>query len=172
MSALKFAAQPKARQATAGWLGRGRLVVGLAAAFAALALALLSPHDTLAQTPTVTAVTVSETTQTSFTVAVDLANPSSASLTVHLRYRVDGIDPWTTAPSESTSTTSATFTVTSLTSGTTYDVEVSLDNGFTSGVVALPVATQPPKVTAIGQRGLPGQTRRIRSSGSSSPAVM
>ncbi len=159
MRVLKYAAQPKARQATAGWLGRGRLFVGLAAAIAAVALALLPPHDTLAQTPSVTAVTVSETTQTSFTVAVDLANPSSASLTVHLRYRAEGTDPWTTAPSESTSTTSATFTVSSLTSGTTYDVEASLDNGFASGVVALPVATQPPKVTAISQRGLAHQTR-------------
>ena len=98
--------------------------------------------------PGVASVTVDQAsiTQTLAEVTVTVANLQNASHTVYLRYRVEG-GSWPAAANQSTPTTGAavTFTLSSLTGNTDYDVAASLDSGFASGVKTATFTTSPTK---------------------------
>ncbi len=83
---------------------------------------------------TVAAVTVvsGSLMQTEVELKVDIVPHDGSSLTVHLRYKVDGEATWPTQNTITRPTTadSETFGLSSLTPGTTYEVEASLDGSF------------------------------------------
>ena len=84
--------------------------------------------------PTVAAVNVvpGSLMQTEVELKVDIVPHDGSSLTVHLRYKVGGEATWPTQNTITRPTTadSETFGLSSLTSGTTYEVEASLDGSF------------------------------------------
>ena len=79
-------------------------------------------------TPSVSSVTFNNETQTSADATVDIADASTAQKTVRLHYRIEDTTAWSTPPkSENTSGSSKTFALTSLTAGTTYEVQAWLN---------------------------------------------
>ena len=88
---------------------------------------------TQAQRPaTLTGLSASGITATGATLTASLTNPDSASTTVYLRYRRTGTTSWTSR-STITTTASATFTLTSLTTDSAYEAQASLVSNFPSG---------------------------------------
>ena len=87
-------------------------------------------------TPTITSVSVDDITKTTATATVAIANPDGTARTVHLQYRIKDATPadtWTKAMEDS-DTGSQEFDLSSLTPGTTYEVEASFDSNFGTGV--------------------------------------
>ena len=87
-------------------------------------------------TPTITSVSVDDITKTTATATVAIANPDGTERTVHLQYRIKDATPadtWTKAMEDS-DTGSQEFDLSSLTAGTTYEVEASFDSNFGTGV--------------------------------------
>ena len=87
-------------------------------------------------TPTITSVSVDDITKTTATATVGIANPDGTDRTVHLQYRIKDATPadtWTKAMEDS-DTGSQEFDLSSLTPGTTYEVEASFDSNFGTGV--------------------------------------
>ena len=87
-------------------------------------------------TPTITSVSVDDITKTTATATVAIANPDGTDRTVHLQYRIKDATPadtWTKAMEDS-DTGSQEFDLSSLTAGTTYEVEASFDSNFGTGV--------------------------------------
>ena len=87
-------------------------------------------------TPTITSVSVDDITKTTATATVAIANPDGTDRTVHLQYRIKDATPadtWTKAMEDS-DTGSQEFDLSSLTPGTTYEVEASFDSNFVTGV--------------------------------------
>ena len=87
-------------------------------------------------TPTITSVSVDDITKTTATATVAIANPDGTDRTVHLQYRIKDATPadtWTKAMEDS-DTGSQEFDLSSLTPGTTYEVEASFDSNFGTGV--------------------------------------
>ena len=84
--------------------------------------------------PTVAGVTVvsGSRMQTEVELKVDIVPHDGSSLTVHLHYKVDGEATWPIQNTITRPTTadSETFSLSSLTPGTTYEVEASLDGDF------------------------------------------
>ena len=79
-------------------------------------------------TPSVSSVTFNNETQTSADATVDIADAGTAQKTVRLHYRIEDTTAWSTPPkSENTSGSSKTFALTSLTAGTTYEVQAWLN---------------------------------------------
>ncbi len=83
---------------------------------------------TTLRAPSVSDVEVAAITQTAATVTVTVADADSS--TLYLRYRVSRSGTWTEAPSQSASSSSAVFSLSGLTPGTTHNVEASLDSTF------------------------------------------
>ena len=78
--------------------------------------------------PSVSLVTFDNITQTSADATVNIADAGTAQKTVRLHYRIEGTTGWSTPPkSENTSGSSKTFALTSLTAGTTYEVQAWLN---------------------------------------------
>ena len=87
-------------------------------------------------TPTITSVSVDDITKTTATATVAIANPDGTDRTVHLQYRINDATPadtWTKVMEDS-DTGSQEFGLSSLSPGTTYEVEASFDSNFGTGV--------------------------------------
>ena len=96
-----------------------------------------SPHkDTTFTTvfePSISAVGVGDIDKTTATATVIIANPDGTDQTVNLQYREYNQEPeaeWTKPTPKDTATGSETFDLTSLTPGTTYEVQASFDSNF------------------------------------------
>ena len=95
--------------------------------------------------PTVSSMTAGGITKTTATVTVTVANPEGSAL--HLRYQADGDATWTTT-SKAASSSTVTFSLSSLTAGTDYDLEASFDSGFSGKTTASFTTTPEPSVLA------------------------
>ena len=84
---------------------------------------------TAAKRPKPSSVTGGPITQTTASIIVHIDDPQ-ASLTIHLRIRIWGSNTWDNPETYTTSTSTAPFDLTSLSGGTTYEVEVSLESAF------------------------------------------
>ena len=73
-------------------------------------------------------VTFANITQDSADATVSIGNAGSSQKTVRLRYREDGVTGWTTVPSRKTTGSSTTFSLSSLSTGTTYEVQAWLSS--------------------------------------------
>ena len=108
---------------------------------------LKAPNGT--PTPSVSSVGVSNITMTTATATVNIANPGNAQNTVNLRHSVDGEDIWTDHTKTETGSTVA-IDLSSLTAGTTYEVEAWLSNDDTSKKVTATFTTSPaPSISSI-----------------------
>ena len=84
------------------------------------------------------AVSAISTGRTTATATVELHNPASESLTVHLRYSDDDGTTWSTTAMQTTTGTSVDFALTGLAPNAEYVLQASLDNSFgeRSGFIA------------------------------------
>ena len=80
----------------------------------------------VAPIPGISSVTFSNITQTAASARVSILNAGSSQKTVRLHYREDGTTSWGKPKSKSTNGSSATFSLSSLTAGTTYEVQAWL----------------------------------------------
>ena len=85
--------------------------------------------------PSVSAVSVSSISSTTATATVTIANPDSESTTVYLRYRPPAAS-WSSNITGTASGTTAEFSLTGLTPGTSYLVEAALNTGYTNSATA------------------------------------
>ena len=102
--------------------------------------------------PSISSVSVGSITKTTATATVSIANPDDTSRTVHLQYREKDADPedtWTKAM-EDTDTGSQEFDLTSLTPGTTYEVQASFDGGFSPHKDTTFTTVFEPSISAVG----------------------
>ena len=95
--------------------------------------------------PSVGTVTSGMITQTSAVITVTIANPDTNSQTVNLQYKRNADTNWTSGGARSTVSAAVTFTLSSLTGNTDYDLRASLDSAFDSGVVTAAFKTSPVK---------------------------
>ena len=100
---------------------------------------------TPASGPSVGTVTSGMITQTSAVITVTIANPDTNTQTVNLQYKRNADTNWTSGGARSTVSAAVTFTLSSLTGNTDYDVRASLDSAFDSGVVTAAFKTSPVK---------------------------
>ena len=84
---------------------------------------------TAAKRPKPSSVTGGPITQTTASIIVHIDDPQG-SLTIHLRIRIWGSNTWNNPETLVTSASAAPFDLTSLSGGTTYEVEVSLESAF------------------------------------------
>ena len=84
---------------------------------------------TAAKRPKPSSVTGGPISQTTASIIVHIDDPQG-SLTIHLRIRIWGSITWNNPETYTTSTSTAPFDLTSLSGGTTYEVEVSLESAF------------------------------------------
>ena len=123
-------------------------VVGEATAFALTGLAPNSEYEvqvsldsafttgvesatfTTAAPPSIGSVNMADVEQTSASAIVSIFDSDGTAVTVHLRFRETPSGVWIAIQPETTTTDTADFTLSGLTPDTEYEVEVSLDNGF------------------------------------------
>ncbi len=100
--------------------------------------------------PTVSGLGGGPVTQTAADVIVNLTKPQGGVI-VYLRYRVWGSRTWTNPETRTTSTAAASFDLTQLTPGTTYEIEASLDRRFPAvDTVSAILTTAPtPRVSVV-----------------------
>ena len=113
---------------------------------------------TPASGPSVGTVTSGMITQTSAVITVTISNPDTNTQTVNLQYKRNADTAWTDISPKSTVSAAVTFTLSSLTGNTDYDLRASLDSTFASGVVTAtfktsPVKPAPPTGVAITTEG-------------------
>ena len=95
------------------------------------AVAVSDTFRTLPPDPVVAEVSVNNIRQTSATAAIDIANSNGSSQTVSLRYRTTTPrGNWSNIQITTSTTDSASIDLSSLTPGTEYDVQASLDGSF------------------------------------------
>ena len=105
---------------------------------------------TLAAEPSVSAVSISDITQTSATATVSIADAGTAQKSVYLRHRASGVTNWSIAPKATISGTSANFGIVGLTPGTAYEAQASLSSDFSTYTEALFTTAAPdPSVSSI-----------------------
>ena len=117
--------------------GCGRYISGLTPGTTNGARAALGSYDGVLARVTsfttldtaVTGLSISNITASSASLQVNLANPDGDSLTVYYRYRPSGGATYTSATG-TTSGTSASFSISGLSSGTRYNVQASLYSGY------------------------------------------
>ena len=86
---------------------------------------------TLSPDPSVSMISVDNVTSTKGTVVITIANPGTSPRIVYIRYRANDGQPWSAPPITTTATNGKTSeTLSGLTPGTRYQVEVSLGVGF------------------------------------------
>ncbi len=107
--------------------------------------------STNAVDPAVTSVSVpdSTVTTTTATATVSIDGADGTSRTVRLRYRALPSGTWTPVEPGTTTTSSLTFALSGLTSGTRYQVQATLSQTFTSGVQSTSFETEPPLVVSV-----------------------
>ena len=108
--------------------------------------------------PEVASVSVTNETQTTADATVKIDNAGTAQNTVNLRYSVDGEDSWTDHTKTETGST-VRFPLSSLTAGTTYEVEAWLgsdtDNKVTATFMTIQAAAvTPPSISSIDVGGI------------------
>ena len=101
---------------------------------------------TTSMAPSISSIGVGGITKTSATATVNIANPGDAQNTVNLRYSVDGEDSWTYHTKNEAGST-VEFPLSSLTAGTTYEVEAWLGSDTDNKVTATFITTQAVAVT-------------------------
>ncbi|MXZ52503.1 MAG: hypothetical protein F4Z34_04885, partial [Acidimicrobiaceae bacterium] len=101
---------------------------------------------TTLQAPSVSSVSAGSVTKTSATITVAVANPEGS--TLYLRHQADGATTWTTT-SKTASSSQVTFSLSSLTAGTEYDLEASFDSGFSTKTTASFTTLQAPSVSSV-----------------------
>ena len=85
----------------------------------------------VAQKPSISSVTFINITQTSTVTNVSLQNAGTGQKIVRLHYRADGTTSWSTPPKTSkTKSSGTTISLTGLTAGTTYEVQVWLTSSL------------------------------------------
>ena len=102
--------------------------------------------------PSVSSVSVGSITKTTATAVVSIANPDDTSRTLHLQYREKDATPadtWTKAM-EDTDTGSQEFDLSSLTPGTTYEVQASFDTSFSPHKDTTFTTVFEPSISAVG----------------------
>ena len=80
--------------------------------------------------PSVTGVTFGNITQNSADATVEISNEGKTKNTLRLRYREDGATEWDTVPARMTSGTREIMRLTSLTAGTTHEVQAWLNTSL------------------------------------------
>ena len=85
---------------------------------------------TTAAPPSIGSVNIADVEQTSANAIVSIFDSDETAVTVYLRYRGTRYGVWIATQPETTTTDTADFTLSGLTLDTEYEVEVSLDNGF------------------------------------------
>ena len=108
---------------------------------------------TTSMAPSISSIGVGGITKTSATATVNMANPGDAQNTVNLRYSVDGEDRWTDH-TETEAGSTVEFSLSSLTAGTTYEVEAWLGSDTDNKVIATFMTTQadavtPPSISSV-----------------------
>ncbi len=100
--------------------------------------------------PTVSGLGGGPVTQTAADVIVNITEPRGGVI-VYLRYRVWGSRTWTNPETRTTSTAAASFDLTQLTPGTTYEIEASLDRRFPAvdTVSAILTTVPAPRVSVV-----------------------
>ena len=101
---------------------------------------------TTTEAPSVSSVSPGSVTKTSATITVAVANPEGSML--HLRHQAAGATTWTET-SQAASSSPVTFSLSSLTAGTDYDVEASFDSDFSTKSAASFTTTPPPSVSSV-----------------------
>ena len=104
---------------------------------------------TAAKRPKPSSVTGGPITQTTASIIVHIDN-LQGSLTIHLRIRIWGSNTWNNPEPHTTSTATAPFDLTSLTGGTTYEVEVSLESAFPPADTVSAIFTTTPATKVSG----------------------
>ncbi len=121
----------------------GALPPGVSAGAVATATVTIEDDDSLV-------LSLGNITQTGAEAMVSIPSPTGQSRTIHLRYRITTPPgAWSTTQTASTTTSSAMFDVTGLTSGTEYQIEVSLDSHFATGVTSATFTTLPSAVESL-----------------------
>ena len=104
---------------------------------------------TAAKRPKPTSVTGGPITQTTASIIVHIDDPQG-SLTIHLRIRIWGSNTWKNPETHTTSTSTAPFDLTTLTGGTTYEVEVSIEPAFPPADTVSAIFTTTPATKVSG----------------------
>ena len=113
----------------------------------------VNPTPPVTKSPEVASVSVTNETQTTADATVKIDNAGTAQNTVNLRYSVDGEDSWTDHTKTETGST-VEFPLSSLTAGTTYEVEAWLgsdtDNKVTATFMTIQAAAvTPPSISSV-----------------------
>ena len=108
---------------------------------------------TTSPAPSISSISVGSITRTSASATVNIANSGTAQNTVNLRYSVDGEDSWTDHTKTETGST-VSFPLSSLTAGTTYEVEAWLGSdtgqqGNATFTTTLPAAVLSPTINSV-----------------------
>ncbi len=88
---------------------------------------------TTAAPPSIGSVNMADVEQNSASAIVSIFDSDGTAVTVHLRYRETPSGAWIAIQHEITTTEAAEFSLSGLMPDTEYEVEVSLDNGFSLG---------------------------------------
>ena len=88
---------------------------------------------TTAAPPSIGSVNMADVEQTSASAIVSIFDSDGTAVTVYLRNRETPYGDWSAIQTETTATDTADFTLSGLTPDVQYEVEVSLDNGFSLG---------------------------------------
>ena len=113
----------------------------------------VNPTPPVTESPEVASVSVTNETQTTADATVKIDNAGTAQNTVNLRYSVDGENSWTDHTKTETGSTVA-FPLSSLTAGTTYEVEAWLGSDTGNKATAtftttLPAAVLSPIINSV-----------------------
>ena len=113
------------------------------------ATVLEATFTTLTPDPSISDVAI-DAKQTTAKATITIANPGTSDNTVHLHFRVQNTNAWSSpALTSTTSTTETTIDMTSLTERTTYEVEVALNSGFTSSTIVTFTTLVTPTITSV-----------------------
>ena len=120
---------------------------------------------TTSMAPSISSISVGGITKTSATATVNIANPGDAQNTVNLRYSVDGENSWTDHTKTETGS-AVEFPLSSLTAGTTYEVEAWLgsdtDNKMTATFMTIQAAAvTPPSISSVRVRNVTQTSARV-----------
>ena len=110
---------------------------------------LEATFTTLTPDPSISDVDI-DAKQTTAKATITIANPGTSGNTVHLHFRVQNTNAWSSpALTSTTSTSEAIIDMTSLTERTTYEVEVALNSGFTGSTIVTFTTPVTPTITSV-----------------------
>ena len=108
---------------------------------------------TTSMAPSISSISVGDITKTSATATVNIRDAGTAQNTVNLRHSVDGEDSWTDHTKTEAGST-VEFPLSSLTAGTTYEVEAWLGSDTDNKVTATFTTSMAPSISSIGVGGI------------------